>query len=339
MSLSLDLQYATMISGRVRNFKRTSNGWNFSCPHCGDSSSNKSKARGYLYRKPDSLFYTCFNCDTPRHDVKSLLEVVDPSLAEQYHIDAFLERKEQKASEPAVKKPKFVDAVDSSLIKVSSLPSFHRAKQYVVDRRIPSDKHYLLYYTPNFKQFARKIDPSVYQEFDPHRHEDEPRLIIPLVAANGKIAGYQGRAFGESQAKYLTILAHEDNPKIFGMERVDRNYRVRTFEGPIDALFIDNAIATCGSRLDTAIDEANVERKRTVVVYDNEPRNKHTIAKIEKAIKNGFPVCIWPSSIKETDVNAMVLSGQAPSKIQQIIDDNTYQGLEATLALTKWKRI
>lgn len=341
MSLTLDLQYASMISSRVRNYKRTSNGWNFSCPYCGDSHTNMSKARGYLYRKPDRLFYTCFNCNTSHHDMKQLLDVVDPNLAGQYQTEKFLERNQQrKPAEPVVKQPKFASKIDSSLRKVSSLPSFHRVKQFVEQRRIPSDKHYLLYYTPQWKTFANSIDAGVFVGFDPHSMADEPRLVIPLIRPDSSVAGYQGRALQQTDGpKYQTILTHEDNPKTFGMDRCDINYHVPVFEGPVDALFIENAIATCGGRLDVALERESIDKSRSIIVYDNEPRSKHTIAKIEKAIGNEYPVCIWPSSVKQTDVNDMVLSNQAPVDIQQTIYDNTYRGLDARLALARWKKI
>ena len=45
---------------------------------------------------------------------------------------------------------------------------------------------------------------------------------------------------------------------------------------------------------------------------------------------------IWPSHIQEKDINDMVLSGH---DVQSIVDDNVYDGLEANLKFTTWKRI
>jgi hypothetical protein len=50
----------------------------------------------------------------------------------------------------------------------------------------------------------------------------------------------------------------------------------------------------------------------------------------------GQKVVIWPSTIKEKDINDMVLSGL---NVQDVIKSNTYSGLEAKLKFTTWKKI
>jgi hypothetical protein len=45
---------------------------------------------------------------------------------------------------------------------------------------------------------------------------------------------------------------------------------------------------------------------------------------------------IWPDSIKEKDINDMVLQGY---DVNTIIDNNIYSGLNAKIALVAWKRI
>jgi hypothetical protein len=52
MSLPTDSKYVRLISSRLRNFKQKKDYlWNFSCPFCGDSQKNKTKARGYAFQK------------------------------------------------------------------------------------------------------------------------------------------------------------------------------------------------------------------------------------------------------------------------------------------------
>lgn len=76
--------------------------------------------------------------------------------------------------------------------------------------------------------------------------------------------------------------------------------------------------------------------KNTVFVFDNEPRNKEIVAKYEKVIKNGYSVVVYPSSIKEKDLNEMFLAGR---DVQDIVECNIYSGLEATLKLNDWKKV
>jgi len=73
-----------------------------------------------------------------------------------------------------------------------------------------------------------------------------------------------------------------------------------------------------------------------VWVYDNEPRSKEITTRISNTITRGDKVVIWPSNIQEKDINDMVLAGH---DVQSIVESNTYEGLEANLQFTTWKRI
>jgi hypothetical protein len=53
-------------------------------------------------------------------------------------------------------------------------------------------------------------------------------------------------------------------------------------------------------------------------------------------IDRGERVVIWPSSVTLKDINDMVLSGL---DVQNLIECNTYTGLQAKLKFTSWKKI
>jgi propanediol dehydratase large subunit len=88
-----------------------------------------------------------------------------------------------------------------------------------------------------------------------------------------------------------------------------------------------------------------------VVVYDNEPRNKDIVKNILTAIQRGFKVCLWPPSLEQKDINDMILkkvSGdycktevikKAGDVIKNVIDENTFEGLEAELKLSSWRKV
>jgi hypothetical protein len=76
-----------------------------------------------------------------------------------------------------------------------------------------------------------------------------------------------------------------------------------------------------------------------VFVYDCEPRNKQIVNNMRKTIDMGRKICVWPSDIKEKDINEMVLAGMHSSHIQHIIDSNTFEGLEATMKMNQWSRV
>ena len=72
------------------------------------------------------------------------------------------------------------------------------------------------------------------------------------------------------------------------------------------------------------------------VIFDNEPRNKEICKQIEKLILQDRKIVIWPDSIKEKDINDMVL---ANIPVEDIITNNTYQGAAAQLRFAEWRKI
>lgn len=84
-----------------------------------------------------------------------------------------------------------------------------------------------------------------------------------------------------------------------------------------------------------------------VVAYDNEPRSAITVRKIQKAIEAGFSVFIWPEGVVEKDFNDLVMQMMkmgsplelALSRIDQMITERTFTGLEAELELMFWKKV
>ena len=73
-----------------------------------------------------------------------------------------------------------------------------------------------------------------------------------------------------------------------------------------------------------------------VWVYDNEPRNREIVQRISRTIERGDSVVIFPSNIREKDLNDMVLAGH---DVKKLVESNVYSGLEAKLKFTTWKKI
>ena len=74
----------------------------------------------------------------------------------------------------------------------------------------------------------------------------------------------------------------------------------------------------------------------TVWIYDNEPRNREIVSRIERTIDNGARVVIWPKDIQEKDINDMFLSGL---NVQSVVESNIFSGLEAKLKFNTWKKV
>ena len=98
-------------------------------------------------------------------------------------------------------------------------------------------------------------------------------------------------------------------------------------------MFVDNCIAAAGADIQLPGDSKDV-----VFVFDNEPRNKEIIKRMYNVIDDSYKLVIWPESIKEKDINEMIVNGKTKQQIQTIISDNTYSGLSALTKLNTYKR-
>ena len=319
----VDVKYINLISARFQKFKKVKhNLYNFRCPICGDSQKNKNKARGYLYQVKSNTNFKCHNCGI-NISFNNFLKQLDPVIYKQYTFEKFKEGKTGKnftVDEPKFhfETPKFKPKLD--LPKASENPT---SKLYLEKRKLNPDK---FYYSEKFKEWTN----SLHQTFD-STERDEPRIIIPLFYQN-TLVGFQGRALGPNKIKYITVMLNDDAPKIYGLDEIQKSETVYITEGPFDSTFICNAIALCGADGDVSkwgIDDV-------VWIYDNEPRNAEIHSRISRVIARGEKVVIWPSTIKEKDINEMVLSGL---NVQSMIESNIYSGLEAKLKFTTWKKI
>ena len=194
---------------------------------------------------------------------------------------------------------------------------------YLMARKLDPSR---FYYAKHFKKFANSLKPT----FDSEKH-DEERIIIPLYYKSNLI-GFQGRSIDPNPVKYITVMLDDNAPKIYGLDNIKTDAPVYVSEGPFDSTFIRNAIAMCGA-------DADVSRwgiNNPVWIYDNEPRNREIVNRIDRTIDKGDSVVIFPSSIDEKDINDMVIAGH---DVQKIVECNTYSGLEAKLKFNTWKRI
>jgi predicted RNA-binding Zn-ribbon protein involved in translation (DUF1610 family) len=319
----VDVKYINLISSRFQKFKRVKNNlYNFRCPICGDSQTNKNKARGYLYQIKNNTNYKCHNCGV-NVSFNNFLKQIDTEIHKQYIFEKFKEGNTGKnfTTEAPIlhfEAPKFKSKLD--LPKASENPV---AKAYLEKRKLNSNNYY---YAERFKEWTNSLRPT----FD-FVGKDEPRIIIPLFYQN-TLVGFQGRALGSNKVKYITIMLTDDAPKIYGLDEIKKDTPVYITEGPFDSTFISNSIALCGS--DGDVDKWGISNP--VWIYDNEPRNREILSRISRVIEMGQKVVIWPSTIKEKDINDMVLSGL---DVQSVIESNTYSGLEAKLKFTTWKKI
>jgi len=327
----IDSKYIGLVSSRLDKFAKKKDGlYNFRCPYCGDSQRHKNKTRGYIYRNKNDHNFKCHNCGVTRSFTYFLKDLDEP-LYKEYILERYREgitgkgtvtpSPEFKTAKPIFKKIKELEHF-KGLDKISNLNTRHPAKQYLIDRQIPEKFFSKFYFVEDYNRWS-----NIPNDFK------ESRIILPLITKEGNVFGYQARSLDKnSKLRYITTILDEEYPKLFGLDRINPNENIYITEGPFDSLFLSNGLAMCGA--DVVLD--NVSYPCRTFVYDNEPRNSQIIKRYESCINKGEKIVIWPSSIKEKDINDMVLSGR---DVQRVVECNTYSGLEAKIKFTEWKKV
>jgi hypothetical protein len=278
----------------------------------------------------------CHNCGVST-TFYNFLKQVDSNLLQEYQLERYKNGETGNNNYPKPdfeeykqETPKFKKSLE--LPSIDSLPEVHYAKVYVQQRRIPETFWSQLYYAEDFAAFIQNLGIE-----NAGLKEKDNRLVIPFYDKEKNLVALQGRALGESKLRYITLKLHDDNKKIYGLDRIDEDKLIYVVEGPIDSMFLENAVATADSNLESIT--SVLDKSKVALVFDNEPRNKEIVAKMEHAIDNHFNVVVWPEMIDKKDINDMVLDGFSPDEIQDIIDNNTFVNLRAKMEFVNWKKV
>lgn len=344
MSLHIDVKYTLLISPRFERFQRKQD-YLFACrcPLCGDSRKNKLKMRGYIYRKDNNLFFKCHNCGEGT-SIGNLIKRLDANLYKEYVMERYSSGEggrhtNFKAPTITIPSPKFdkisTDITYQNAERCDKLPSGHFCLEYLKTRHIDKEHFSKFYYTDNYKKFCDEIYPSHGKDIT-----EDKRLVIPFYDEFNSLIAVSGRALENASEKlrYVTIRTNEDESKLlYGLNTVNKNKTVHIVEGPIDSIFIENAIASSDANLTIAA--KNIDAVKKVLIFDNEPRNKEVCKMIELAIKSKHDVVIWPDTVIGKDINEMIQLGMSVDEIENIISSNTFREIEALTKFTFWKRV
>lgn len=325
----IDTKYIGLVSSQLLKFTEKKKGtYNFRCPYCGDSEKKQNKARGYLFGMRDSFVFKCHNCGVTRN-FSQFLKDQNINLHDEYVMERYKEGmtgKNYQVKTPDLKtfnaKPVFKKNIFSELPSIDSLNTTHQAKQYLLTRKIPEKYFSNFYYAEDFNAWE-KNDNKI----------KEARIVLPLISEDGNVFGYQARSLNKNTSlRYITTILDKQYPKLFGLDRINKNENIYVTEGPFDSLFLSNGLAMCGA--DVVLDRVSYPSR--TFVYDNEPRNKQIVERYERCIDKGESIVIWPECVKQKDINDMFLAGH---DVQSMVECNTCNGLEAKVKLSLWKKI
>lgn len=336
MSVYIDRKYLGMVSHKLELYKQKNNDlFNFRCPFCLDSKKNRTKARGYIYRKGNDYYFRCHNCSVSI-TFGNFLKTIDQSSYKAYVLERYAAGDNGHSN---YKKPTFDELKGNAFEKlankfsvsietIDSLPDEHYAKDYIRNRSIPVAFWGEIYYTDNFKDFMDR-------DFPDHGKDDLPtddRIVLLYMNEAGEVTNVAGRALGDTKLRYLTVKV-TDEKKLFGLQRLSRKDRVYVVEGQFDSFFLPNCLASGDSNLGSVPEYLG--GCDCVLIFDNEPRNKDIVRQIGKAVDAGYQVVIWPSDVEFKDINDMAVSGY---DYRTTIENNIYKGPAAKLKFMSWKR-
>jgi hypothetical protein len=320
----VDSKYIGLVSSRLQKFKRVkADLYNFRCPLCGDSQKNKTKARGYIYQVKNNTNFKCHNCGASL-SFNNFLKELDQTLHKQYVMEKFKEGHTGKNFVVEQPKFEFVKPVFKRKLNLPKASENRIACEYLERRKLDPEK---FYFADKFKEWTNTQKPTFNKIV-----RDESRIIIPMYDTQSNLIGFQGRALGSSPNKYITVMLSDDAPKIYGLDQIDFTKPIYIVEGPFDSTFIQNAVAMCGSDVDTR----SFGWSDYIWVFDNEPRNREIVNRISKTIDRGDKVVIWSTNIVQKDINDMVLAGLS---VMDVLKSNTHSGLEAKIKFNNWKKI
>jgi hypothetical protein len=302
-SLVKQVVVAQHVDPNKRMLKEMPGRISLACPYCGDSTTDTKKKRGNLYW--ESLQYHCFNCGT-HNDVYSLLK--------DHHVN-FSDREDSIAVIDYIQSHKIevnhVEVLEHDIFKkiYDLAPTREELTQHFGFKEIePGDPGF--FYLRG-RMLSHKMENFMYSSRD-------KRLIVLNQAPNNKVIGFQTRALTKYRnARYLTydiekiyqemgkelqvteeqLISLKKISTLFGVLIVDLQREVTMFEGPIDAMFINNSIglATAG-RSTEEFDEIPTIR----YMFDNDETGKK---KMMEKLKRGKKIFMWGKFFDETKLD------------------------------------
>ena len=278
---------------------------NFACPYCGDSKSDSRKKRGNIY--PDRGFYKCYNDGC---GVKSDIPKFISKFALKYSLGVPEVKAEVNWSPQTSKKKR------GSLIEllINKNASDHLLKIEEVVRRFSL--------TP-----CSEIDPDTelgifiknrsldtlpaFQRCSYFDSREDKVYLFNLDHRTGKILGFAIRRVGEdtygpkyliknySELKKNGLVRNVEDDIItdidtinnyFNVMNVDFSKPILVTEGQLDAMFLNNSIATTGISKSKLLLENLLSKSNTLILFDSDLAGKTQSIDL---IKKGYRVFLW----------------------------------------------
>ena len=313
-------RYCVIAAERLNGSRLSDHKFNFKCNVCGDG---HHKKRGYLVfdTSRDLIYYKCFNegdCaaagDGNTWHASRWLKFTDHHLYESYLSELKESRirrigqlrfRSQPASapgnvsEPVSSKVSIANRVQTKTSPTASLELTDIEKEFNAFLPIKKCPDQL---KEQVKEFClgRMIPKERVREFRiAVNGKYRNRIIIPSFDENHKLIYFQARAlFDHIVPKYLNSVAPRENV-IYGLDRVDKSKPVIVLEGPIDSMFIENAVATMGCSYSKEV-QSRLDKMNCLYLMDNDRAGN---SKSRELLKTGHKVFLWSKFAGENNLD------------------------------------
>lgn len=274
-------------------YKKYQNVFNAECPVCREGKSTGRSRRLFYFPLKNYLY--CHNCAKSWNPLEWVREVTTLTLPE-----IIKKNKTIGSNAPVTNFPvqtdiakttatvedlpaESIDLTDSNQLKFYENNKFVKlALDYCNSRRLFTAIN-------SCKKFFISTKDKVHKN----------RLVIPFYVDN-RVACYQTRSLTAQQfPKYLTKFGEKE---VFGLNNINIDIPyIFIFEGPIDSMFVQNgvAIASLAATEHQARQLSSFIGYQHIYVFDNDKNNSQTSSKIQKHIKEGKTVFIWPREFNQ----------------------------------------
>ena len=334
MSLELEILYLPL-QGLT---KKSDSIYIARCPICGDSKKDISKKRFYILFSRKQTY--CQNCHY-NNSIHGFIKENYPDVYKQYWKENFAKKRVAPPKIPKV--PKEILNRQEGMKKTKRI--LKKAKPYGLTDKLP--EHIIKYLEGRCLDPKRFMFMERYVGFVKDYQEEaiplfsDPRIVIPYIKkSNRELYAMQGRATKEGQKpKYLTVKFTEDMGKIYNIYNIDPDKTVYVLEGPIDSMFLPNAVALSGANISDSILKEFKKFKDVVFIFDSDfVYNPDIRAIIKKVISYGYGIYIPSKKLSiHKDINDIVIdAGIKDKELVSEIENRTFKGIVALTMLAKY---
>jgi hypothetical protein len=302
-------------------YKPSIRAYNACCPVCKEGHSWGKKKRLFYFPRKEQLY--CHNCNKGWSPIGWIKQVCDMS---------YSEIRAEVLSNTSEKLELDINEVSISNVqqKSETLPrdSINLYDKNQVEYYKSSDVIRKSLHLIKTRLLHKAINKSnaLYVSLNDYVHKN--RLCIPFYDLSGRIIFYQTRKIlNDDSPKYLSKM-HEEK-SVYGIQNIDVSFPyIFILEGPIDAMFVKNGVAICGTAM-TKTQERQLQQFPThkiIWCLDNQNLDKTSAEKTQKLVSRGEFVFKWPVDIQYKDFNEYCVAENVYQIDTSLILNNTQEG-------------